>query len=298
MSKPLLIMPPAPARWAALDALWTPTGARWLADAKRRIVEGVPGAQDACAIVHAGGQCVAAGLLSKQGEVGVVGRIYTQPGQRRRGYARGVTETLLAWFEMTGGKWLHLSATSEQDEALFAKFGFALLHRAVWAPHDRLVMVRRSGGVQGHPLDGARGPVTVRALSRADWPRMVTLLMYREGPDPRVPLAESAVTAEVFAHDLLEHVDKEMCVLFGAFQGERLVGLATVALDQHGPRTYGMVLPHTGAPAELRETVQKLAVERGYEQLVFPMEALAAAGRGGAAPSDESTDRPGAGGTG
>jgi GNAT superfamily N-acetyltransferase len=272
--KPLLIIPPAPARWPALRDLLADEGDVRLADLERRIAHGLPGAQDAYAVILSGGLCLSVAGINKYGDLGVLGPVYTRPDHRRRGYARQVTETVLSWFEMTGGKWLYLTTTDELDEGLYWKFGFAQMHRAEWAPHNRLMMLRVTHGVTSEPLADATGPVTVRDVTRVEWPAMVALLQYRPGPDPRVPLAESAVTAEAFTLDLLSHQDKGSCQLKGAFCGPRLTALASLAIDQPGSRTYAMLIPHSDGPPELRDAILELARSRGYTQVDFPMETL------------------------
>lgn len=275
--KPLLIIPPAPARWPALEALLAHKGQPWLADMEARLVRGVPGAQDAFAAIPSGGQFLASACIIKSGALGILGHVFTRPEHRRRGHARNVLQAVLSWFDMIGGRWLYLAATAELDEALYRKFGFEPLHRAAWTPYDRLTMLRTRPGTRPDPLAGVSGPVQVRDLTRADWPAMVALLQVRPGPDPRVPLAESAVTAEVFALDLLEHVERGASALRGAWQGGYLVAMATVALNQPGDRTYAMLVPHDAPPPELRSNIVELAQQRGYRQVDFPMQTLAAA---------------------
>ena len=273
--KPLLIIPPAPARWAAVHGLLRHVGPPWLPDLERRFNEGVAGAQDAYAFVPSGGLLVASAGINKRGPLGVLVHAFTRADHRGRGLARQVTEAVLSWFDMTGGKWLYLTTTAELDAGLYAKFGFAPLHRAVWAPHDRLVMVRARGVSQG-PLEDVGGAVQVRAVSAMDWPAMVALLQCRPGPDPRVPLAESAVNAEALTLDLLAHAQRGTGHLLGAFVGETLIGLASVALEQPGDRTYAILIPHSGVPEELRAATHAAAHEKGYADVHFPMEALSA----------------------
>ncbi|MCK4340161.1 MAG: GNAT family N-acetyltransferase [Phycisphaerae bacterium] len=276
--KPLLIVPPAPSRWRGLQELLQHKGLPWLLDIERRVTQELPGAEDVYAVMASGGQYLASACINKRGDVGVLGHVFTRKEHRGRGHARKLTETVLSWFDMTGGKWLFLSTTTEFDPDLYRKFGFEPICRAVWAPHDRVTMLRSGTGVGGDPLAEAGGDMVVRDLTRADWPAMVALLQYRLGPDPRVPLGESAVTAEVFTLDLVAHLEKEVCQLKGAFQGPRLVGLATIATDQPAERTYAMMMPHRDAPPELRQAVLEFARTRGYAQVDFPMEALAPAG--------------------
>lgn len=273
--KPLLVIPPAPSRWPALRDLLADRGPAWLGDLERRFVPGVPDAHDAYAVIPSGGQFLACAGINRRGDVGLLSPVFTRPDHRRRGYARQVTETVLSWFDMTGGKWLYLSTTAELDEGLYWKFGFTEMHRATWTPFDRLTMLRIGQGITTTPFDGLSDPAEIRDVARADWPALVALLQYRAGPDPRVPLSESAVSAEEFTLDLLAHLDRRACLLKGAFRGSRLIGLGSLATDQSAARTYAMIMPHAEAPAELRTALVEAGAARNYTQVDFPMETLA-----------------------
>lgn len=272
--KPLLIIPPAPNHWAALEDLVGHKGEPWLRDIRTRCVDGVAGAEDAFAVVSDGGHFLAVSCINKRLDVGILGHVFTRPECRRRGYARRLMDTLLSWFEMTGGKWLYLGTTAELDESLYRKFDFEPLRRAVWAPYDRLTMLRRSAGVTGDPPTPNDPPPTVRELTRADWPRIVALLQYAPGPDPRVPLEESAVSAELFGLDLIDHRDQKKTLLLGAVSGARLLGMVSLAIDQPGERSYAIVVPHDSSIKALREEVQRRALERGYSHVDFPMDSI------------------------
>jgi GNAT superfamily N-acetyltransferase len=313
--KPLLIMPPAPARWPPLDDLLRHKGQPWLRDIERRLVhgvaEGVPSesqagsgapsrlrvgsaarveAQDVYGVIPAGGQFLANACINKYGDVGVLGHCYTRPEHRRQGYARRLVDAVVSWFDMTGGRWLFLGTTAELDEGFYRKFGFLPLRRVSWAPYDRVTLWRPGRGLRGDPFADLAGDVAVRDVTRAEWPAMVAMLQYCPGADPRVPLDESAVNAEVFTLDLIDHQERGACVLKGAFRGPRLVGLATIATEHGGERTYGMLIPHVGAPPELRAAVAEFAQRKGYAQIDFPMEGLRGSAGGtpelaGAAPT-------------
>lgn len=271
--KPMLIVPPAPTRWPALADLYQHQRPPWAADLERRITRGVPGAHDVYAVLSLAGRFVAGACINKFGEFGVLGHCYTRPECRRQGAARKLIDGLLSWFDMTGGKWLYLAATADLADGLFGKFGFSTLHHVPWASAARVTMLRMRGGSE-NPLAEDAGEATIRPLSRAEWPTMVALLQYCPGPDPRVSVAESAVIAELFALDLIDHQEHSEWQLLGAFRGPRLVGLATVAMDREGARTHAMLIPQTGAPVELRNAIVELAHGRGYEQVDFPMEAI------------------------
>ncbi|MER5296420.1 GNAT family N-acetyltransferase [Streptomyces pharetrae] len=59
-----------------------------------------------------------------RGTVGYVFSVATEPGLRRRGYARACMEELLAWFRERGAALVHLTASAEA-EPLYASMGFA-----------------------------------------------------------------------------------------------------------------------------------------------------------------------------
>jgi GNAT superfamily N-acetyltransferase len=272
--KPLLIIPPAPARWPALHDLLRHKGQPWLRDIEQRSLRGVPSAQDVCGVMQAGGQFFASACINKYGDVGVLGHCFTRPEHRRQGHARRLVEAVVSWFDMTGGQWLFLGTTAELDEGFYRKFGFQPLRRVAWTPYDHLTMWRPGRGASGDPFANLAGDITIRDLTRAEWPAMVTLLQYCPGPDPRVPLDESAVTAEAFTLDLIDHLERGACALKGAFRGPRLTGLATIATDRSGEQTFGLLVPHTGAPPELLAAAIEFAHGRGYTRVDFPMEGL------------------------
>jgi len=59
-----------------------------------------------------------------RGTVGYVFSVATDPGLRRRGYARACMEELLAWFRERGAGLVQLTASAEA-EPLYASMGFA-----------------------------------------------------------------------------------------------------------------------------------------------------------------------------
>lgn len=272
--RPLLIVPPAPARWPALQDLPLHDDPLWWHDLEKRFAEGLRGAQDAFMVTPDGGRFLACAAISKRHDLGILSRIFTRPEHRHNGLARSVLDGLLTWFDMVGGKWLYVTAPTGL-ESLFGKFGFHTIRRAPRTPEDILVMLRPAAEVPEDPLTAASAPISVHDVTRANWPSIVTLLYNRAGPDPRVPLDESAAAAEVTALELLSRQETETCHLKAAFSGPRLIGLATVATDRLGDRTYAMVMPHRGAPPELREAIIAFARSKGYEHVDFPMEALA-----------------------
>jgi GNAT superfamily N-acetyltransferase len=275
-TKPLIVIPPAPSRWQTLQELPLPTETLSLADLRIRLEQGVPGAQDALAIVPDGGHVLSCAWISKRHDLGILSRVVTRPEHRRRGLARQLIEALLSWFDMTGGKWLYATTTVDLAEGLFARFGFKLLRCAPRDGSDAAVIVRVAADLPTDPLFSAGGELTIHDITRANWPSLVVLLYNRSGPDSRVSLDESAVTAELTALDLISRFEAGTCHLKAAFHGSRLIGLASVATEPMGDRTYAMITPYADTPAALREAAIEFAQSKGYQKVDFPMEALAA----------------------
>ncbi len=272
--KPLLIIPPAPTRWPALRELLGHKGPLWLEDIEKRLCEGVVGGQDALAIFVNGGEVLANVCINRQGGIGVLGHTFTRRDHRRRGLATKLLRTALEWFDMTGGKWLYLGCHAELVE-LYAKCGFKVAHRVTREPIDDVMMMRKAAGVAGDtPLPDGNGDVEIRDVTRADWPLIVALLQDRPGADPRVPLAESAVTAELTGLELLSQQEQGKCHLLAATRAGQITGLASMATAHGTPNTYAMILPHDQAPPRLREAVIADAKARNYVKVEFPMEAL------------------------
>jgi N-acetylglutamate synthase-like GNAT family acetyltransferase len=211
--KPLLIIPPAPARWPALRELPLHDALVWQEDLEKRFAEGIPGSQDAFALVSDGGLALGCAAVSKRHDLGILTRLFVRPEHRERGLARQITESLVSWFDMAGGKWLYATTTADVAEGFFRRFAFSTLRRAPRAPHDAVLLLRATGDVPPDPLSTAVGTLSIHDLSRANWPSLAALLYNRPGPDPRVPLDESAVTAELTALQLLSQQEAGTCQL-------------------------------------------------------------------------------------
>jgi GNAT superfamily N-acetyltransferase len=272
MTKPLLIMPPAVARWPAFETLLATEEPIWMEDLRRRLCEGVEGARDAFAVIPDGGRVLAAACIRRRHQVGVLGQLFTHPEHRQRGHARRLMQTLLSWFDMTGGRWLLATAGAGVYAGFLEHFGFRVLH----GDGGAVALERSLASVAGEPAAAMAGEATIAPLGRADWPSLVALLMHRGGSDRRVAAQETALTAERTALELVEQADRGLCALLGAWRDERLAGMASVAIDQLGGRTYAMIVPHAGAPENLRPAAVALAQARGYEQVEFPLEAVGA----------------------
>jgi len=281
--KPLLILGPSPARWPAVAQLLGHEESLWLEDLRRRLVDGVDGSHDAFAAIPDGGQMLAGAGIRRRHDIGVLGHLFTRPEHRGRGYARLLMQALLSWFDMSGGKWLYLTTPAELAGGLFEKFGFRALCRSPQADGARATMLRKLGHTADSPFDKLSGPLRIRDASRADWALLVALLQHRKGADPRVPLAESALTAERTALELLTQQEQGVCHLRLACCQERIVGVGSIAKRPGDKRTYAVLFPHDDRPEGLREAVLEYARVQGYEQVDFPMEALqtAAGDQGG-----------------
>ncbi len=271
--KPLLILLPAPARWVPLSLLYETLPAAWLAELEASVTRAGDGA--AFAVVPDGGHLLSAAWLQRNGPLGFLGHVLTRMDHRRRGYARRAVSTLLAWFDMSGGRWLYAHPTDQATRALLSSAGFEPLQRA--DDGGDFTMLKRFGGAPLAPLEDERQPLSVRELSRADWASMFGLLQRAAGPDARVSVAQSALAAEHTVLEWLGQSARGVTALLGAFRGELLVGIATCAIDQLGQRTYAMTIPHSVWPAEsvLRSALLEYARGKGYAQVDFPLDALA-----------------------
>lgn len=277
MSKPLLVLPPSPPRWPAIEALLENETPDPLSDLRARLTEPTEGANDAFAVQPDGAHVRAFGGLRRKLDVGVLGHFFTAPTHRQRGLARQLMQTLLSWFDMTGGKWLYACCPAALYSSFLEHFGFRVLHARPDDPDAPLFLLRTQAHVRGLPIEQGGTP-DVRELSRADWPLIVALLQHRPGPDPRVSQAESALAAEATAHDLLAQAARGQCALLGAGGAAYLSALASLATDQLGQRSYAMILPHGDPHANLRAAVLSLAAAKGYEQVDFPLEAVGSTG--------------------
>lgn len=273
--KPLLIVLPAPERWPVISDFLSHKSESWRYDMQKRFQDGVPGGRGGAALIVNGGDLLAAACIAAAGDVGVLSHVFTRPDMRGRGLARRAIETLLAWFDMTGGKWLYLGCAPEFVD-MYAKFGFRPLH--VFKDDDRgkATMQRRAEGVSVTPLPMGEAENAVREATRADWPLIVALLQDRHGADPRVAMDESAAHAEALGLSLLQQQDEGKCRLFVSVSANRVIGLASLATEQTGERTHAMILPHDKPLPKLRSTLVEAAKRRGFIHVDFPLEALAA----------------------
>lgn len=281
--KPLLIIPPCPDRWPALSDLLDHKGAPWAEDIEKRFNGGVENAEDALAVIADGGRLLACACLNKCGDVGVLGHVFTREQHRRRGYAHKLIKTLIGWFDMLGGKRLYLGCTADLC-GLYEMHGFRTSHRHAGAPDDgreNVMMTRPAADAPADPFEGLSGDVSIREATRRDWPAIVSLMQHRPGPDPRVLIDESATTAEINMLELFSEQDRDTCRLLVSECGGRIVGLASMATDQIGDRTYAMVIPHDGQHDALRAALVELGRSRNYAHVDFPMASLGGAPDGG-----------------
>ncbi len=273
MTKPLLILPPAPARWPGVEKLLTQEKPAWLADLEARLAQGLPGARDACAIIPDGGNALSFAMARRRGDVAVLSHVFTHPDRRRQGYARALVRALVDWFDMTGGKWLYLSCEAPL-RAFYESFGFRVLHEARSDAEDS-ILLRTATNVAPDPLAAHDGTPELRDVIWSDWPQLVALLQHRPGPDARAPLIDTAMAAAHVIFDLLAGQAKGSCKLIGEARGGQLMAFASIATDQVGTKTYALITP--ASAAQLREPALRAAQSIGYTTLEFPMDLLAAA---------------------
>ena len=276
--KPLLILAKSETRWPAVESLLEHEERIWLDDLRRRLVDGIPKTRDAFAMVPDGAQARGCGCIRRSHEIGVLGHLYIRPEHRTRGMARSLMQALLSWFDVTGGKWLYLTCPAELAGGLFEHFGFRLLGDAA-SDRTRVTMLRTLGHAPESPFTKLGGPQQVRDVARADWPQLVALLKHHAGADPRQSLADSALQAETTALELITQQEQEACRLVAAARRDRIIGLGSLAANQSGHRTYAMLLPHDNPPEGLRAALLEAARVQNYEQVDFPMEALAEGAR-------------------
>ncbi len=293
--KPIMIIPPASSRWPAVQRLFSRLSPTALDDLERRVQGAIPQAQDAFAMTLNGADCVAAALVCKRFGVGVLGNVFTRRDHRRRGLALKCVEAAAGWFDMNGGRRLYLACAAEQAD-LFVRAGFRETRRVDRGPLSEITMCRdhsetaapsSAPTAQNTPNDpvptdvsadvivqAAESDLRIRDITRADWPAMVGLLHEGPGADPRVPIAESAVSAEHTMLELLDQQDRNETKLIGAWRDESLAALATLATPPDAKRTFAAIMPHDAQPRVLRDAVLREADDKTYERVEFPMDAL------------------------
>ena len=246
-------------------------------DLRVRFSDGVPRTQDAAAVWLEGAQASAGAVIRRTGEVGVLAHVFTHPAHRQNGRARALLQTLLSWFDMTGGKWLYLSSPGDVASGMFANFGFRMLHSGAEGDTPAVCMLRTPAHTPDTPFAKASGEVQFRPATRADMVALTALLMHHNGPDPRTSVAETAIGAAATALDLVDQSEAGKFHLTVAARRGRVVGAGTLALEPAGRKTHAMVLPYDQTPAGLRENLLDAARVKGFEQVEFPMDALVAA---------------------
>src|SRR5262245_52639324 len=128
--KPLLVIPPAPNRWLSIEDYLDGMPAARVADLRNRFESPQAEARDAFAIIPNGSLTLAFASIRRMGDIGVFGELSMRPDHRMRGFARTLIQTMLSWFDMTGGKWLYLTSPATLASAIFENFGFQVLHRS------------------------------------------------------------------------------------------------------------------------------------------------------------------------
>lgn len=249
--KPLLIIPPAPGRWAAIEGLLESLAPDAREELRLRVAEGLPDAFDAFAMLPEGGRAVAHAALYRKRDRAVLRHVWTNPLHRRRGHARRLVQTLSAWFDMSGGRLIYACGSEEVVGPLLGPAGFAVLHRT--SEMGQVSMAR--GQLPDAPLDAA---VEVRAATGADFPQIVEFFQFCRGADLSVELSDSAARAE---HTVAELLGADGARVLLGLQGPRVVGLGRVLRADQTARIE--IMPHEGAPAALKEALERAATTTG-----------------------------------
>ncbi|MBL8880298.1 MAG: GNAT family N-acetyltransferase [Phycisphaerales bacterium] len=276
--KPLLILPPASARWRSLADLLGQQDAAIVRDAELRFSEGVAGATDAFALIVDGGLSIACASITRRNDVGVLGYVVTRPTHRGKGLAAELIESLIAWFDMTDGRWLYCATAGAAAGRLCDRYGFRVLHVLSRDGREDVFLQRAVDVMIPSPFEALRGDEKIRDVTRADWPLLVSLLQHRPGHDPRATPDESAIGAEEFALRLVDDQEQGKCKLLAAWHDGHITAFGTVAVDPLGDKTYAMLIPFGDAPPALRAALISEGEAKGYRTVEFPMEAVAKPG--------------------
>ncbi|MFN0136618.1 MAG: hypothetical protein ACKVS9_10940 [Phycisphaerae bacterium] len=274
--KPLLIIPPASSRLHAIEALLAEVAPPRLADVRERLARTPVGAHDAFAAIPDGADVLALACIRRYGGFGLLGELFTRSDVRLQGHAMRLLQTLLSWFDMTGGRWLYATAPAGLCSGLLENFGFVTLRTcAINGAEQRLVT--RALSTSGEPFGESRDEGAMVPLTRAHLPLMVALSHVRSGSDPRVSADEFAVSVESLALELLAQQDAGRCELAGWLREGRLLAWGSLATESHSPRTYAMRVPAGDAASDRVQTaLLELAHRKGYQTIDFPLEVAAA----------------------
>lgn len=272
--KPMLILPPAPARWRSLAALLSNLDPVVVRDAELRFSQGVDGATDAFALVVDGGLTLACASITRRNDVGILGFVITHPAHRGRGFAAELIESLIAWFDMTDGRWLYCATSGAAATRLCDRYGFRALHTLARDGREDVFLQRAVHVMFPSPFEALHSETQIRDVTRADWPLIVSLLQHRPGHDPRATPEEASIGAEEFSLRLVDDQEQGKCRLLGAWCDGHLTAVGTLAIDTLGEKTYAMLIPFGQAPAELRTALLSEGAAKGYRQVEFPMEAV------------------------
>ncbi len=265
--KPLLILPPAPQRWQSLDDLLADESPNWRDDLRRRLCEGVADATDAVSVVRDGGRMLAAAVVRRRGSIGFLSQMFTRAAHRGQGMMRATVQSLLSWFDMTGGREL-LTVAPAAGAAALESLGFARHHAHTTADGNVRIAMRRIRAHSAAPSSSEEP--TVRPAVDADLPWIVALLQRRPAENPAVSMDESAVAAPETALGLLSEQARGAGRVLVAADGGGVSGVGSIATDRSGTRTFAVVLPYVDEPAPLRPALVELARTLGYETVDFP----------------------------
>lgn len=274
--KPLLIIPPAASRLSAIEPLLSTLPAARLADLRERIARMLHGSHDAFAAIPDGPNLLAFACIRRFGGFGLLSDLFARSDVRRQGHGLRMLQTLLSWFDMTGGRWLYATAPADLCTGLLENFGFSTVH-AFAIDGVELRFVTRALHTSGEPFAESRDEATMIPLTRAHVPLMVALCHVRGGSDPRVPAEEFAVSVESLVFDLLAQQDAGRCALVGWLRDGRLLTWGSLATESQSSRTYAMRVPANDAVSDcVQAALCDVAQRKGYQHVDFPLEVAAA----------------------
>lgn len=275
--KPLLILPPETDRIAPIRALLTPELApSHAAELIARVEDAPAGAGDALAVLAEGGNVQGAAFVARQGDLASLTHCVVDPQLRRRGIGRTLLETLLTWFDMTGGKHLYTGCPASLRPWL-ERAGFApLVHdspRSSDSATERIPLRRRATADQTSPVPDGFGTIDLRPLTLADLPDVTALLMHRPGPDPRVNERESASSATDIALEIMQKLRREEAFGLAAVQFHRIAAIGWIEVTSASDQARGFTIPGEGVHGALRRGLRELARTQGHPRLEFPFDA-------------------------
>lgn len=208
--------------------------------------------------------------LRRRGEFGVLGPVVVRESRRRQGLATRVLQTILAWFDMSDGRWLLTRTPPAFAEPVFGKFGFQLLRSAGVDSTRAQTLLRRPPQLPADPNSGRAGRIRTANATVADWPELVLFLQFHAAPDTRGSLIETALNAEELALEWLHEQSAGKLALLLGKRGDRIAAIGGVRLDATGGVTQAFLSPADKGSGPLRPAL--IAAANPDARVEFPFE--------------------------